>query len=573
MRKIHKKQILELSKTLQQACQELKHQEKQKSFIDLCAEMQDFVSSMYDFVLNILGEQSILIKSLETFYKALYELTQGMSSVKHLQQLAYEIDVQVKALQPDQIEVAFFCYKASMADCFESIYFAARSDPHCDAYFIPIPYYDRNPDGSFGAMHLEGIGQYPDTYDLTDWQKYDVESRHPDIIFIMNPYDGDNRVTSVHPNFYSKRLKDFTDCLVYIEYGLPVWMYRDPSLAKDEIMKNPVLLPGYLYCDFYIAYSRETAYYLQTSFEVNYHRIEAYHIPLKTLRNKVVALGSPKFDKVICSKRSDFQLPEAWKEKIQNKKVILYNTSLSSLLKSTAQQLQENGDYIAQDCIYLNKVRSILKVFYEREDVILWWRPHPLFENTLQTMRPSLYKEYKKIMEEFLVRNCGIYDTTDELHRAICWSDAMISDESSLLWLYLATGKPFYISSVSNALKNPVLQDDSDFHYPMQRQLDDLRYAQTAKADGYNVCIWWEIFTDVDIPLNTQFKHFLERFLHLVTFSDDYPELKEYNDLKRKTFLRYVENADGTAGQKIYKFCKQKVGLRQVDKNIFHKRS
>ena len=548
--------MLELIETLHQACKQLKLQ-KGQSFIDLCAEIQDFVSNIYDFVQDILEPESAPINSLKILYKTLYEVAQGKVAVKRLKQLIYEIEGQVKALQPDQIEVAFFCYKASMSDCFESVYFSAKSDPKCDAYFIPIPYYDRNPDGSFGTMHVEGIGHYPDTYELADWEKYDVAARRPDVIFIMNPYDGDNHVTSVHPNFYSKRLKDFTDCLIFIEYGISIWMYRDATLAKDEIKQNPILLPGYLYSDFHIVYSKETACYLQTSFEVHHSYINSHHIDPKILGDKVLALGSPKFDKVVSSKRSDFLLPTDWKEKIQDKKVILYNTSLGELLNSTASQFQEYGNFKAEDCIYFKKIRAILNILYKRNDVVLWWRPHPLFESTLKSMRPKLYQEYQDIIQEFFRKDCGIYDTTDELHRAICWSDAMISDESSLLWLYLATEKPFYIPSISKALKNPVYQDDLNFHYPIQRQIEHMIYAQSAKAENYNTCIWWEIFTDEDIPTNTHFNHFLERFLHYVIFVDDYPENDEYIRLKRQIFQRFVVHSNGTAGKKIYEFCKQ----------------
>ena len=46
-------------------------------------------------------------------------------------------------------EMVFLPYKASMWDSLESIWRAAYEDrEHCNAYVIPIPYADRNPDGS-----------------------------------------------------------------------------------------------------------------------------------------------------------------------------------------------------------------------------------------------------------------------------------------------------------------------------------------------------------------------------------------------------------------------------------------
>lgn len=53
-----------------------------------------------------------------------------------------------------------------MSDSLESIYLAAKADPHCDAYFIPIPYFDRNQDGSLGKIHYEAEGFYQSNMNL-----------------------------------------------------------------------------------------------------------------------------------------------------------------------------------------------------------------------------------------------------------------------------------------------------------------------------------------------------------------------------------------------------------------------
>ena len=79
---------------------------------------------------------------------------------------------------------------------------------------IPIPYYDKNPDGSIGLMHYEG-NLYPEEVPITRYDEFDFAGVHPDAIFIHNPYDASNAATTVHPFFYSDRLKIYTDCLVY----------------------------------------------------------------------------------------------------------------------------------------------------------------------------------------------------------------------------------------------------------------------------------------------------------------------------------------------------------------------
>lgn len=43
--------------------------------------------------------------------------------------------------------------KASMWDSLESVWKTTDQDPDCDAYVIPIPYFDRTANGSFGDLY------------------------------------------------------------------------------------------------------------------------------------------------------------------------------------------------------------------------------------------------------------------------------------------------------------------------------------------------------------------------------------------------------------------------------------
>lgn len=123
---------------------------------------------------------------------------------------------------PVRYEAVFLPYKASMWDSLESVWLAAREDKDWDCHVIPIPYYDRNQDNSFGSIHYEG-NLYPEYVPVTSFNEYNLEARHPDVIFIHNPYDECNHVTSVHPAFYSSRIKNYTDCW-YIYHILYVLM-------------------------------------------------------------------------------------------------------------------------------------------------------------------------------------------------------------------------------------------------------------------------------------------------------------------------------------------------------------
>ncbi|MCD8038169.1 MAG: hypothetical protein LUE96_03660 [Lachnospiraceae bacterium] len=56
-------------------------------------------------------------------------------------------------LPDDKKEIVFLPYKASMWDSLESIWLAAKEDDTCETFVIPIPYCDKNPDGSIKQWH------------------------------------------------------------------------------------------------------------------------------------------------------------------------------------------------------------------------------------------------------------------------------------------------------------------------------------------------------------------------------------------------------------------------------------
>lgn len=90
-------------------------------------------------------------------------------------------------------EMVFLPYKASMWDSLESVWRAAYADKdNCLAYVIPIPYCDRNPDGSAKEWHCER-DLFPKDVPVLDWQEVDLKHMHPDVIFFHYPYDNCNQ--------------------------------------------------------------------------------------------------------------------------------------------------------------------------------------------------------------------------------------------------------------------------------------------------------------------------------------------------------------------------------------------
>jgi hypothetical protein len=312
MRKVEQRKILELLKTLSEANSEMKRlflRRKISSVKQVLSDCQDCAIAIGTYIEEIAGEGTKTIVLLEEYCEELYNVSvlidNGSAAPnfkKRLDRCLMRIEDSIRAeLLPDKIEMVFLCYKASMWDSLESIYLAAKDDPSCDAYVISIPYYDRLPGGIFAQMHCES-DEYPENIPMTNWREYDVEERHPDVIFIMNPYDDDNYVTSVHPMYYSSRLKDCCDYLFYVPYFVCSGVTLEPGFCVATAVMNStkIVVQSEAIKNAYIKNVREI---------VKSNKNRGY---FEKLEDKILALGSPKFDATINAKPDSLTIPDKW---------------------------------------------------------------------------------------------------------------------------------------------------------------------------------------------------------------------------------------------------------------------
>ena len=389
-----------------------------------------------------------MVRILEDYCEHIYRLSTNIQDESQCKKLSKKIRKQLIQLQnaitydmpPDKKEVVFLPYKAAMWDSLESVWQAAQKDENCDAYVIPIPYYDKNPDGSFREMHYEA-DQYPDYVPVTRYDAFDFAAHQPDVIYIHNAYDNWNLVTSVHPHFFSGNLKQYTNTLVYIPYF--VLDEVDPNNEQMvEKIRHFCFMPGIINADKVIVQSEDMKQIYVNEYlkAAKAHGLQGRHLDRTYLEQKFLGLGSPKYDRVLSTQREEFDIPKEWQKVIQKpdgsrKKIIMYNTGIAALLTHNEK--------------WVDKIADVLKVFKENQDeTVLLWRPHPLIESTMQSMRPDILRKYTAIKEQYIAEGWGIYDDTADVDRAVVLSDAYYGDGSSVVQLYQQTGKPVMIQNV-----------------------------------------------------------------------------------------------------------------------------
>ena len=318
MRKAQKENAEALTDLLKRAHDEIRRAVERKKIpaaLALLEDCQQAAISLGGLTEEAEGENHAVIPLLEKYCEQIYQFHEKLMEEEAEQGFSADTEdifgsVQKSLCQiKDNIqqvrirrEVVFLPYKASMWDSLESVWRAADEDPDCDAYVIPIPYYDKNPDGSFREAHYEG-DQYPEYVPVTWYEVYDFAKRQPDMIFIHNPYDEWNHVTSVHPFFYTKNLKQFTEQLIYIPY----FILGEVDPEDEEALKGIehfCTVPGVIYADRVIVQSekmRQAYIHVMTDFLTEQGYGRGYW------EEKILGLGSPKIDKVQSTKKMEAQ--------------------------------------------------------------------------------------------------------------------------------------------------------------------------------------------------------------------------------------------------------------------------
>lgn len=418
MRKRDKEQIVELLHTLEEANRlmtSILHNASDDELVEILSDEQSAAISIGNRIEELEGEGTEAVKILEQYCEKLWQIAQEAEreiKKQGIEQLNEFIVQEKEAINNihETIDIVFLPYKASMWDCMETVWRAAKEDPDCNVYVIPIPYFDLKPDGTAGEMHCEA-DLMPAYVPITSYRDYVLSKMQPEIIYIHNPYDEYNKVTSVHPDFYSSVIKDYTDMLVYIPY----------FITSGRLPETHSYLPAYVYADKVI---------LQTEDMIR-------DIDDRVPREKLLPLGSPKTERLIWMETHKDQLdfPDEWNKRANGRKVILYNISISGLLKEREK--------------ILDKMEEVFSLAASHDDIVLLLRPHPLLEATLTSMCTDLVVRFKKLMNYFKKRNIGIIDKTPDPGKAVVFADAYIGESSSsIVDMFRVINKPrFFLTN------------------------------------------------------------------------------------------------------------------------------
>ena len=214
------------------------------------------------------GEGTESVRILESFCEALFQLHSSLTAAQA--SAPEQCKEQLEGLRPIlgklrtalerefKRQVVFLPHSAKHFASLRPLIDALQEREDTEVKLMPIPYFDRLGDGSLSEMHYEGEN-FPKEYPITDYRSYNFAAELPDCIVMNSPYDAYNPVWSVDPFFYSEKLKQYTNKLVYIPWFVTDEI--DPKNPEDGKafynMRYYVTVPGIMHADLTIVQSKE----------------------------------------------------------------------------------------------------------------------------------------------------------------------------------------------------------------------------------------------------------------------------------------------------------------------------
>ena len=413
MRKKKKEQIVSLLQCYKEAHYTIRkgieegRSEEAISLLALCQEGMEKIEQDTEKELDGKAEREALFAS---YQEALYfsylslikkEEERREENLDRAESYFSKIEEEIVSI-PSKTLHLFLPYKASMWDSMESVYLAALQDPSCEALVMPITYYEKV-DGKFGKR-INERAEFPMEIETID-EGFSLEEAQPEVIYIHNPYDDKNTLTSVDPRYYSFHLKDYTENLVYIPY----------YTIMGKAGFGSLFMPIYRYVHHIVVQSEE-------------HK---KRLP-KEVREKARILGSPKLDRALAYSQNPPEMPEDWKRIAGGRKIYYYNTVIEEMLRNPES--------------FLQKMEEVFRLFKENPKYCLLWRPHPLLESSFFAVDTAYRKRFLELKLRYLTEEIGIYDSSAEPERAVALSSVYLGDEtSSMAALFLTGGKPLFI--------------------------------------------------------------------------------------------------------------------------------
>ncbi len=224
------------------------------------AEMQQLAVDLGTLIENVKGEDhpraTAVVSILEKLCEEIFECSQ-LENTKDIEvaisSTLDQLDTGLTENILNKKEALFLPIGISEWETMKRAYESTLSDPDIEPIIVPLPLYTKDVYGAPTMTEEEilvadNFDLYPDDLPLAHWYEYDIPLHCPEIIYIQNPYDGENPLLTVPPTFYAQNLVKYTDKLIYLPIGATGEFGKD-DITDQKCLMYYVTAPGLIYAD------------------------------------------------------------------------------------------------------------------------------------------------------------------------------------------------------------------------------------------------------------------------------------------------------------------------------------
>lgn len=378
------------------------------SIDDLCGQCQEVAIQMGESIEKCAENGENHIKVLEEYCEHLYRIhtCENMDDKKMLCSELMRYDTEIEKVIDcisELYQVVFILYHATDWPAVRSLWEAVTHTKGWKAVVIATPYYYKDAyqqtDKEAPIIEKEG---FPEDVELTDYDSYDFEMSHPDIIVHTFPYDSYNGALSLHPYFYMENLYQFTDRLVL----LPTFRHREASQGDRVryVLRKYLETPGAIIADTICVQSEEMK---QACAQI---LAEIKGSTKESELSRFVAVGVPIDDAVYCPPKTTDGAEGKF-----SKKRLLYMPGGSVIY--------EYGEAA------IEKIRVFLdEMENHAEEFMVLWCEDPYLRDILSEPCPELLDSYMKLKDEYIGRGFIEYIGSDADVDRVAMCDGMYGD-------------------------------------------------------------------------------------------------------------------------------------------------
>ncbi len=331
---------------------------------------------------------------------------------ERLEKVTEEINRLIKGRKK---EILFLPVRSDWWNTMEPEWRMAIENDANDVYVMPLLYLEKDYIKDEGEEKNDAafLPEYVKCISIED---YDIAKRHPERVYIQDPYDGFSTMIAIPDYFYSDNLLKYTDELVYV----PCFDVDPPEAKGDKTsasLKMLVEQPAVYHSDRIIVKDEKlrTAY-IDILASISGEETRDYW------ESKVCVTESQiSADKeTILREQIEELIPEKWKGRLDGKKKLLYQVSSSFIL--------EYGQAA------INKIKeSIRTIKANKDSIVCIFSPHETLEQLDdEVLSSNVYTQLSELLSEIRSDADIVYD--DEHYANELWdiSDAYYGTEGYL---------------------------------------------------------------------------------------------------------------------------------------------